>query len=135
MPHLFQQFGIKPWLHKEMVEAAGVEPTLVLTATRVCSGLPNVYRISVDLRSSFLAFNRQFLVLASDICVETRTWLTMLKLHCAALNNATTHSPAHASSKPAFRLETASPIDGNKHQAVSSFPGHIMSAPASPAQR
>ena len=30
-----------------MVEAAGVvEPTEVLIAKRVCSGLPNVYRIS-----------------------------------------------------------------------------------------
>ena len=29
-----------------MVETAGVEPTVVLTDTRVCSGLPNAYRIS-----------------------------------------------------------------------------------------
>jgi hypothetical protein len=29
-----------------MVTAAGVEPKLVATATRVCSGLPNVCRIS-----------------------------------------------------------------------------------------
>jgi hypothetical protein len=29
-----------------MVGAAGVEPALVLTATGIWSGLPNVYRIS-----------------------------------------------------------------------------------------
>ena len=33
-----------------MVEAAGVEPTVVLTATGVCNGLLNVYRISANLR-------------------------------------------------------------------------------------
>jgi hypothetical protein len=32
-----------------MVEAAGVEPTVVRTATRVYRDLPNVYRISTNL--------------------------------------------------------------------------------------
>lgn len=30
-----------------MVEAAGVEPTVVHTATRVCSSLLNVYRMHI----------------------------------------------------------------------------------------
>jgi len=31
------------FIHQLMVEAAGVEPTVVLTVTGVCNGLPNVY--------------------------------------------------------------------------------------------
>lgn len=37
-----QEYYISENIEK-MVDVAGVEPTLARTATRICSGLPNVY--------------------------------------------------------------------------------------------
>jgi hypothetical protein len=55
-----------------MVETAGVEPTLPTTVARVCRGLPNVYRISAILRSSFRAFIQQVTDISCDIRLEVR---------------------------------------------------------------
>ena len=48
------------------VAAAGVEPTLDHTATRVC-GLLNVYQISANLRSNLRALIKQFTDISSNI--------------------------------------------------------------------
>ena len=69
------------------MEAAGVEPKLGRTAKGICRGLPNVYWISANLRSSFWAFIQQLKNISSDIRLEAKIRLIILKLrHTAPAN-------------------------------------------------